>query len=128
LKTRFTLAAGETTVTTLRFFFHRSKATSPDATGCKGFYYHFLDMKSGRRAIRTFHHRRHFLSLWPVCRWHRATFPDSQNGEERESRDLAKRSYARRLAMGNVMVATPYARLKPDAVFCVTAPKVDEAS
>ncbi len=33
----------------LRFFWESPQGTEPDATGYKGFYYHFLDMKSGRR-------------------------------------------------------------------------------
>jgi hypothetical protein len=42
--------AAERTLTTLRFFAQSEQSTSPDATGYKGFYYHFLDMKTGRRA------------------------------------------------------------------------------
>jgi hypothetical protein len=38
------------TLTTLRFFFNSPQGREPDATGYKGFYYHFLDMKTGRRA------------------------------------------------------------------------------
>ena len=34
----------------LRFFRDSPQGPEPDATGYKGFYYHFLDMKSGRRA------------------------------------------------------------------------------
>jgi hypothetical protein len=37
-------------LTTLRFFWTSSQGTEPDSTGFKGFYYHFLDMKTGRRA------------------------------------------------------------------------------
>ena len=37
------------TLTTLRFFWNSPQGKEPDATGYKGFYYHFLDMKSGRR-------------------------------------------------------------------------------
>ena len=37
------------TLTTLRFFFNSPQGREPDATGYKGFYYHFLDMKTGRR-------------------------------------------------------------------------------
>ncbi len=37
------------TLTTLRFFWSSSHGPEPDATGYKGFYYHFLDMKTGRR-------------------------------------------------------------------------------
>jgi hypothetical protein len=36
-------------LTTLRFFWNSSHGPEPDATGYKGFYYHFLDMKTGRR-------------------------------------------------------------------------------
>jgi hypothetical protein len=37
------------TLATLRFFWTSSHGPEPDATGYKGFYYHFLDMKTGRR-------------------------------------------------------------------------------
>jgi hypothetical protein len=37
-------------LTTLRFFSRSPQGPQPDATGYKGFYYHFLDMESGRRA------------------------------------------------------------------------------
>ncbi|MGA7625162.1 MAG: glucoamylase family protein [Candidatus Acidiferrales bacterium] len=38
------------TLATLRFFSHSRQGTEADATGYKGFYYHFLDMQTGRRA------------------------------------------------------------------------------
>ncbi|HXU39274.1 MAG TPA: glucoamylase family protein [Blastocatellia bacterium] len=38
------------TLLTLRFFWNSAQGPEPDVTGYKGFYYHFLDMKSGRRA------------------------------------------------------------------------------
>ncbi|HET6251751.1 MAG TPA: glucoamylase family protein [Tepidisphaeraceae bacterium] len=38
------------TVATLRFFRDSDQNAQGDATGYKGFYYHFLDMKSGRRS------------------------------------------------------------------------------
>ena len=41
--------AGKRTLTTLRFFHDAPHGPEPDATGYKGFYYHFLDMKTGRR-------------------------------------------------------------------------------
>jgi len=34
---------------TLRFFWNSLQIEQPDATGYKGFYYHFLDMKTGKR-------------------------------------------------------------------------------
>ena len=37
------------TLATLRFFWNSAQGPQPDATGYKGFYYHFLDMQSGRR-------------------------------------------------------------------------------
>ena len=43
-------AATKRTLSTLRFFWNSHQGTEPDATGYKGFYYHFLDMHTGRRA------------------------------------------------------------------------------
>ena len=42
--------AVERTLTTLRFFWNSPQDPEPDATGYQGFYYHFLDMRTGRRA------------------------------------------------------------------------------
>ncbi len=41
--------AVERTLAILRFFWTSPQGTGADATGFKGFYYHFLDMKTGRR-------------------------------------------------------------------------------
>jgi hypothetical protein len=41
--------AAQRTLVTLRFFESSAQGTAPDATGCKGFYYHFLDLQSGKR-------------------------------------------------------------------------------
>src|SRR6202521_2046440 len=43
-------AAVERTLATLRFFWNSPHGPDPDSTGFKGFYYHFLDMATGRRA------------------------------------------------------------------------------
>ena len=43
-------AAVERTLATLRFFWNSPQGPEPDATGYQGFYYHFLDMQTGRRA------------------------------------------------------------------------------
>ena len=43
-------AAVERVLTTLRFFWTSRQGPEPDATGYHGFYYHFLDMETGRRA------------------------------------------------------------------------------
>ena len=42
-------AAIKTTLATLRFFWNSRQGPEPDATGYRGFYYHFLDMQTGRR-------------------------------------------------------------------------------
>src|SRR5207244_8470398 len=42
--------AAERVLTALRFFEHSPQGPEPDVTGYKGFYYHFLQMKDGRRA------------------------------------------------------------------------------
>jgi hypothetical protein len=43
-------AAIQTILSTLRFFWNSGQGPEPDATGYHGFYYHFLDMETGRRA------------------------------------------------------------------------------
>jgi hypothetical protein len=40
----------QTVLTTLRFFWNSRQGPEPDATGYHGFYYHFLDMHTGKRA------------------------------------------------------------------------------
>ena len=44
--------AAQRTLTTLRFFTTAPHGPGVDATGHNGFYYHFLDMQTGRRAWR----------------------------------------------------------------------------
>lgn len=46
-------AAVEKILVTLNFFINSEQSRDKDATGYKGFYYHFLDMKTGRRACRS---------------------------------------------------------------------------
>ncbi|MBA3253133.1 MAG: hypothetical protein H0T67_02590, partial [Burkholderiaceae bacterium] len=41
------------TVAALRFFHSSDQSGSPEATGYKGFYFHFLDMQSGQRVWRS---------------------------------------------------------------------------
>jgi len=43
-------AATRRILATLRFFANSRQGPEPDATGYHGFYYHFLDMQTGRRA------------------------------------------------------------------------------
>lgn len=42
--------ARERTLAILRFFWNSPQGNQPDATGYRGFYYHFLDMQTGRRS------------------------------------------------------------------------------
>ncbi len=42
--------AAQRTLVTLRFFWESPQSKEKDATGYKGFFYHFLDMKTGQRA------------------------------------------------------------------------------
>jgi len=42
--------AVDRTLVTLRFFSNSPQSAEPDASGYKGFYYHFLDMQTGKRA------------------------------------------------------------------------------
>ena len=41
------------TLTVLKFFYTSHQGTEVDATGYKGFYYHFLDMKTGKRTWKS---------------------------------------------------------------------------
>ena len=45
--------AVERSLATLRFFHDSEQSESPEATGFKGFYYHFLDMHTGARVWRS---------------------------------------------------------------------------
>jgi hypothetical protein len=78
----------------LRFFHDRPQGRGPDAIGYKGFYYHFLDMKTGRRVwnseistIDTTYVLAGALTS--------AMYFDRQTKEEREIRSLAEALYAR---------------------------------
>ena len=42
--------ATERTLALMRFFWTSPQGSAPDATGYQGFYYHFLNMTTGRRA------------------------------------------------------------------------------
>lgn len=45
--------AVDVTLKTLRFFADSAQSEAPDATGNRGFYYHFLDSKTGKRAWKS---------------------------------------------------------------------------
>ncbi len=87
-------AAVARTLATLRFFWNSRQGTEPDATGYKGFYYHFLDMETGRRAwhceLSTIDTA--FLLAGALTT---AVYFDANTADEREIRTLADALYRR---------------------------------
>jgi hypothetical protein len=86
--------AAQRVLNTLRFFHQSPQGPEPDATGYKGFYYHFLDMQTGRRAwqceLSTVDTA--FLLAGGLTS---AVYFDADTQAEREIRDLALRLYER---------------------------------
>jgi len=84
----------ERTLATLRFFQGSEQSQSADATGYKGFYYHFLDMKTGKRAgqceLSTIDSALLFAGMLVA-----ATYFDGQASAEAEIRELADTLYLR---------------------------------
>lgn len=82
------------TLTTLRFFWNSAHGPEPDATGHRGFYYHFLDMETGRRAwnceLSTVDSA--FLLAGALAA---AAYFDGASSEEREIRSLADALFRR---------------------------------
>jgi len=96
-------AAVERTLATLRFFWNSPQGPEPDATGYQGFYYHFLDMQTGRRAwqceLSTVDSA--FLLAGALTA---ALYFDAGNADETEIRTLGDALYRRanwQLAIGN---------------------------
>jgi hypothetical protein len=86
--------AVERSLTLMRFFWTSRQGPTPDATGHKGFYYHFLDMHTGRRAglceLSTIDTA--FLVAGMLAA---AVFFDGENDREQEIRTLADALYQR---------------------------------
>jgi len=80
--------------TTLRFFWGSKQGPEPDATGYRGFYYHFLDMRTGARAWESELSTVDSALLMGGMLVAAAYF-DGDGPAEREIRDLADRLYAR---------------------------------
>lgn len=82
------------TLTTLRFFWNSPQGSQPDATGYRGFYYHFLDMHTGRRAwqceLSTVDSAFLFAGMLAA-----AAYFNHDTPEEREIRELADALYRR---------------------------------
>ncbi len=87
-------AAVARTLTTLRFFWEAPHSAAPDAVGYRGFYYHFLDMQSGRRVweseLSTIDTT--FLLAGALTA---AAYFDGDDGDERAIRELADTLYQR---------------------------------
>ena len=82
------------TLTTLRFFRNSPHGPEPDATGYKGFYYHFLDMKTGRRAFNC--ELSTIDSAYVIAgALTAAEYFNRDTEEEREIRNLARALYRR---------------------------------
>lgn len=86
--------AAARTLTALQFFWRSKQGPEPDATGHKGFYYHFLDMQTGARAwqceLSTVDSALLMGGMLAA-----AAYFDGEVPAEREIRDLAERLYAR---------------------------------
>ena len=84
----------ERTLRKLRFFAGSEQSTRPEATGYKGFYYHFLDMQTGRRAweceLSTIDTTFLFAGMLAA-----AAYFDRDSAEEQEIRKLADELYRR---------------------------------
>ncbi len=78
----------------LRFFHDRPQGTGPDAIGYKGFYYHFLDMKTGRRVWNSEASTIDTTYLLAGALTS-AVFFDRDTKEEHEIRRLAEALYTR---------------------------------
>ena len=84
----------ERTLTTLRFFWNSPQGVESDATGYRGFYYHFLDMQTGRRAwhceLSTVDSAFLFAGMLTAAAYFQDDTP-----EQREIRELADALYRR---------------------------------
>jgi hypothetical protein len=87
-------AAIDCVLATLRFFWNSPQGPEPDATGYRGFYYHFLDMQTGRRAWQCELSTVDSAILFAGVLTARAYF-DADAAEEREIRTLADALYRR---------------------------------
>jgi hypothetical protein len=86
--------AAARTLVTLRFFHQSKQGPEADATGYKGFYYHFLDMSTG---ARTWHSELSTIdsALLVAGMLAAATYFEQDNDVERTIRELADELYAR---------------------------------
>ncbi|HEX6385283.1 MAG TPA: hypothetical protein VF177_11485, partial [Anaerolineae bacterium] len=86
--------AVDKTLRALRFFWQSPQGPEPNATGYKGFYYHFLDMDTGRRAINS-ELSTIDTTFLIVGAFTAAQYFDRDTAEEQEIRQLADNLYRR---------------------------------
>lgn len=86
--------AAARTLAVLRFFAESEQSRKPDATGYRGLYYHFLDMKSGRRAWRS-ELSTIDTALLIAGMLTAAVYFDGQDADETDIRRIAHALYAR---------------------------------
>ena len=84
----------DATIAALRFFANAAQNEAPDATGNRGFYYHFLDMNNGERAWNCELSSIDSALLFAGFLTARAYF-DRDNAAEREVRERAGELLAR---------------------------------
>lgn len=86
--------AAKRTLTVLKFFYASHQGTEVDATGYKGFYYHFLDMETGKRAWKSELSTADTAILLAGILTARYYY-DGENKSETEIRKIADELYAR---------------------------------
>src|SRR5688572_28277202 len=86
--------AVERTLATLRFFVNAPHGSMPDATGHHGFFYHFLDVTTGRRAWRC-ELSTIDTAIFVAGALTAAAYFDLDTDDEREVRNLADSLYRR---------------------------------
>jgi hypothetical protein len=82
------------TLATLRFFWNAPQGPMPDATGHRGFFYHFLDTTTGRRAWRC-ELSTIDTTILVAGALTAAAYFDRETNDEREVRTLADSLYRR---------------------------------
>lgn len=87
--------ARSVTLATLRFLARSEQGDSPGASGYKGFYYHFLDMQTGRRAWDCELSSIDTALLMAGVLVAGLYFDDAANSQEGEIRELSRMLYER---------------------------------
>jgi hypothetical protein len=93
-------------VATLRFFWNAPQGPEPDTAGHRGFFYHFLEMRTGRRAweceLSTMDSALFFAGALAA-----AAYFDGDAPDEREIRSLAEALYRGPTGNGPATAAAP---------------------